>query len=110
MTVALTAAYLNSVSQEIVANDAIRGNIDFKSNPLYIGGMIKGSYVIGYIRRSKNYNIMGQNVTGITKTPIELFIKGRVLTAEVGKPKVNGNTFTWSGLRIVAEAGITIGL
>lgn len=109
-TAAGTIAYLNSVSQEVVSNDAIQGNIDFKSNPLYLGGMVKASYTIGYVKHSKNYNVKGQKITGVTKTPIELFVKGRVLTSEIGKPKVNGNTFTWSGVRVTAELGLTIGL
>jgi len=110
LTLAATAAYLNSVSQEIVSNDAIQGNIDFKSNPLYLGGMVKASYTVGYITRKKNYNVKGQKITGVAKTPIELFVKGRIGTTEIGKPKVNGNTFTWSGVRVTAELGLTIGL
>jgi hypothetical protein len=109
-TAAATAAYLNSVSQEIVSNDAVQGNIDFKSNPLYLGGMAKVAYTIGYIKHSKNYNIKGQKITGVAKTPIELFVKGRIGTTEIGKPKVDGNTFTWSGIRVTAELGLTIGL
>lgn len=110
LTIAGTAAYLNSVSQEVVSNDAIRGNIDFKSNPLYLGGMVKASYTVGYITRRKDYDVEGQKITGVAKTPIELFVKGRVLTSEIGKPKVNGNTFTWTGVRVTAELGLTIGL
>lgn len=109
-TAAATAAYLNSVSQEVVKNDAISGNVDFKSNPLYLGGMVKASYAIGYVKHSKNYNVKGQTIKGTTKTPIELFVKGRIGTTEIGKPKVDGNTFTWSGVRVTAELGLTIGL
>jgi hypothetical protein len=110
LTIAGTAAYLNSVSQEVVSNDAIRGNIDFKSNPLYLGGMVKASYTVGYITRRKEYNIKGQKITGVAKTPIELFVKGRIGTTEIGKPKVNGNTFTWSGVRTSVFVGLTLGL
>ena len=109
-TAAGTIAYLNSVSQEVVKNDAISGNVDFKSNPLYLGGMVKASYTIGYVKHSKNYNVKGQTIKGTTKTPIELFVKGRIGTTEIGKPKVDGNTFTWSGIRVTAELGLTIGL
>lgn len=110
LTLAGTAAYLNSVSQEVVSNDAISGNVDFKSNPLYLGGMVKASYTVGYITRRKNYNVKGQKITGVAKTPIELFVKGRIGTTEIGKPKVDGNTFTWSGVRTSVFVGLTLGL
>jgi hypothetical protein len=106
-TVAGTLGYLNSTSQRYVKNDAVEGNIDYKGNPLYIGGMAKISYPIFSISSSKIYTVKGQQIKGTKKNPVELFVKGRIGTTEISKPKVDNKTFTWNGLRATVALGLS---
>lgn len=109
-TVALTGGYRNSTSQRYISNDVVEGNIDFKSNPWYLGGMLKISYPLFYRRKTKDHMVKGQKITSHTKTPVEVFVKSRIGFTSISKPKVDNKTFTWDGSCISILAGIAVGL
>jgi len=102
--------YINRTSQKHVTNNVFDSNVDFNSNPMTYGGSCRISYTVGYTKKVKNYNVKGQDIKGVAKTPVDLFAQAGILFNKIDKPVVNGESSTLNQGALTFLIGVRLGL